>query len=222
VTVDEGCAGLSKAAQALSSQIRGIVTESVAKDLVAAYFNPEGPFAGTSFDLLGANPENEICTDDLLAVSFLGIEWWPSAVRRLLGRDAARFSAMLERIEPGVDLWHPDAADALHEAEVMWEKLKGIPGIDWVTACKLLARKRPRLVPVADTVVLTALAPPEHRYWVTLRECLECADRRQQIEDLRPANAESVSLLRLLDAAVWIRYSKRKSAKKTRQRLGIK
>jgi hypothetical protein len=66
---------------------------------------------------------------------------------------------MLEKIDTETDLWCPAAADALREAEAIWEKLRTLPGVDWVTAGKLLARKRPRLVPIADSVILTALAP---------------------------------------------------------------
>ncbi len=44
-----------------------------AADLVAAYFDPYGPFAGETFDTLGDNPPDQITTDDLLALTLLSV-----------------------------------------------------------------------------------------------------------------------------------------------------
>lgn len=45
------------------------------------------------------------------------------------------------------------------------------PGIGWVTVGKLLARKRPRLLPVHDQVVRCVLGRPES-FWLDLHTAL--------------------------------------------------
>jgi Family of unknown function (DUF6308) len=61
-----------------------------------------------------------------------------------------------------VDVGSP--ADELHA------ELRTLPGVDWVTAGKLLAAKRPRLIPILDNRVNDLLKPPEGLFWVSLRD----------------------------------------------------
>lgn len=96
---------------------------------------------------------------------------------------------------------------ALDAADAAWNFLRTLPGIGWVIAGKLLARKRPRLVPIFDSVIEKVLQPPPGRFWVSLAEALRDADRRTRVEGTRPAGAEAVSLIRLVDVAVWMRFS---------------
>jgi len=39
--------------------------------------------------------------------------------------------------------------------------LRTLPGVDWVTAGKLMAAKRPRLIPILDNKVKNFLQPPD-------------------------------------------------------------
>ncbi|WP_373870694.1 DUF6308 family protein [Micromonospora sediminimaris] len=84
-----------------------------------------------------------------------------------------------------------------------------------------LARKRPRLVPIHDDVVFRVLAPPRNKFWVTLAAALTDSALRDAIEDLRPAGDESISLLRLLDVAIWIRHSRSRNARNARRAVGV-
>ncbi|MDG4780058.1 DUF6308 family protein [Micromonospora sp. WMMD961] len=74
--------------------------------LVAAYFSPDGPFAGTSFDLVGENPPGVLTLDDLLATMLLNISWRPLAIRALIADDNGS-SAWLAQ----VTIWLSGEAD---------------------------------------------------------------------------------------------------------------
>ena len=125
---------------------------------VAAYFS-EPEFAGMTFSDLGRNPPDEIITDDLLAVSLLDITWRPQVVRLLLGSLREQLSQMLAAIPRAIDLW--DATDDdLRRIDVLWDALTAIDGIGTASATKLLARKRPRLCPISDHVVIKAVDVP--------------------------------------------------------------
>jgi hypothetical protein len=56
--------------------------------------------------------------------------------------------------------------------------LEDAPDIGWVTAGKLLARKRPKLVPVYDGVVKCALGnPPKNHVWTWFQSLFAERDR---------------------------------------------
>jgi hypothetical protein len=77
----------------------------------------------------------------------------------------------------------------------------------WVTTHKLMARKRPRLLPVYDTVVKAALQPEGDEFWLPLRtELLDpwLVNRLAAVKDVAGLD-EQISLLRVLDVAVWMR-----------------
>ena len=192
-----------------------------AAELVAAYFHPDKPFAADTFDVLGVNDPMRIMVDDLLAVTLLNVVVPPLGVRALLGDKAETLREHLGAVPIDVPLW--EAADPdLAAATAVWDLLRTQPGIDWVTAGKLLARKRPRLIPVFDSVIQEALQPPRDRFWVTLGAALRHEERRAAVEALRPPGLTMrVSTLRLLDVAVWMRFSEGTNARKERARLGL-
>jgi hypothetical protein len=49
-------------------------------------------------------------------------------------------------------------------ADQAWHLLEEQEGVGWVTAGKLLARKRPHLIPVWDHVVRCAFGRPDHAW----------------------------------------------------------
>jgi hypothetical protein len=181
---------------------------------MAAYFDPAEGFAGMSFGTLGQNPLGAVTADDLLAVSLLDIAWRPDAVRQLLGTEAGRVCGLLGAIPAGVDLWAASDAEVA-TVDPLWDALLEMPGVGTATASKLLARKRPRLCPATDKVVIRAAALPG-RTWDVLRCLLQDAQARAALEALRPPDAAGASVLRLLDVAIWITHSPAREAQRAR------
>lgn len=195
----------------------GLATPGLA-EAVAAYFG-EPEFAGITFSDLGANPPAEIVADDLLAVSLLDITWRPQVVRILLQTHRESLSELLAAIPQDVDLW--DASDeAMRAVDVMWDELTSIEGIGTASATKILARKRPRLCPISDSLVIKAIDVPG-RTWDVLQCMLQDADARTEVEALRPSAAAEASLLRILDVALWISRSKSAVAHQLREEASL-
>jgi hypothetical protein len=185
---------------------------------VAAYFS-EPEFAGMTFTDLGRNPPNEITADDLLAVSLLDIAWRPQVVRVLLDAGRDRWSQMLAAIPQATDLW--DATDDdLRRVDVLWDALTAVDGIGTASATKLLARKRPRLCPISDHVVIKAVDVPGRTYDV-LRCLLQDPAARAEVEALRPADAAGATLVRILDVALWVSHGSTAQARWVRERAGM-
>jgi Family of unknown function (DUF6308) len=185
---------------------------------VAAYFT-EPAFAGMTFSNLGRNPRDEITADDLLAVSLLDITWRPEVVRILLGSQHRGLSAMLAALPDDLDLWDADD-EVSRRIDVLWDALVAIDGIGTASATKLLARKRPRLCPISDSVVIKAIGVPQ-RTWDVLRCLLQDQAARAQVEALRPAVAADASLLRILDVILWITHSESAAAQWVREESGM-
>jgi hypothetical protein len=206
------------AVRAAARRIRANLTTPGLDRAVAAYFS-EPDFAGMTFSDLGRNPPEQIITDDLLAVALLDITWRPEVVRILLGRQRQKLSEMLTAIPQAIDLW--DASDdVLRRIDVLWDALTAIDGIGTASATKLLARKRPRLCPISDNVVIKAVDVPG-RTWDVLRCLLQDPAARAGVEALRPAIAAEASLLRILDVALWVSYSGSAAAQWVRDRAGM-
>jgi hypothetical protein len=188
--------------------------------LVAEYYNDEGEFAGVTFEVLGANDPERVDLDDLLALTFLDVAVSPLGVRTLLGAESAAVSHLLSAIPADVALWNADDA-TLDRAELLWNRLQTIPSVGFVTAGKLLARKRPQLFPVIDKWVIAALGAPTGTYWRAIREALSDEQRRARIELCRGETPSSVSTLRLLDVIIWMQFSESDNARDARARVGL-
>lgn len=197
-----------------AGRLRETLTRPGLGPAVAAYFDPAEGFAGMTFSTLGDNPPDQLTAADLLAVSLLDISWRPDVVRRLLGSDQDRFAGLLAGIRTDVDLWQASDAD-LATVDLLWDALLDIPGVGTASAAKLLARKRPRLCPITDKVVIAAAGLPGLT-WEVLRCLLRDPGARAEIEALRPPAAAGASLLRILDVAIWVVHSNSRAAQRAR------
>ena len=183
--------------------------------LVAAYFDSEQPFAGRDFDHLGSNLAHRVTIDDLLAASLLDVKWSPLAVRKLLGELRGQLSNYLADIGRETDLW--DASDQeLRTLDELWFTLVGLVGVKKAKASKLIARKRPRLAPISDEVVVKAIGA-RRQTWPVLRHCLQDESFRGAVLALRGPGSEDASVLRLLDVALWMLHSRSKAADQARR-----
>jgi len=187
---------------------------------VAAYFSPEEDFAGLSFTCPGGNPRDAVTASGLLAVSLLDIAWRSEAVRQLLDTSAAMVPGLLPAI-PG-DAGPREAPDEdLAAVDPLWEALLHMPGAGTATASRLLARKRPRLCPVSGK----GRHPGGRRARLDPGGIAHVPARprhtRAEIQAPRPPPAATVTVLRILDVAIWIRHSHSRAASRIRRDSGI-
>lgn len=193
---------------------------------LARRWAPRADFVGELFVTLGSTDPDRFEAADLMAVHLMGMSFRPTTVMALLcaGHERDEVSQLLGQI-PNVDIWD-DQAD-LRAADELWHLLaqdrkKVYPGINWVTAGKLLARKRPGLIPVIDEVITTLVPRPPEGYWRLFQTYLSNSRRRERVEGLRPpgVSEQSTPTLRLLDTAIWIRGS-RGPAEQVRLGVGL-
>ncbi|MFC5061572.1 DUF6308 family protein [Actinomycetospora atypica] len=176
-------------------------------------------YSGSRFDDLGDNPPNHLVADDIVAVSMLSVDVPAHATLRFLDESAAEITRLLTAIPADVDLHEAGVGLVDHgsPADDLWSFLRtngDTPGAGPVTTSKLLARKRPRLLPVYDDVVRGKLGlrgPQEH--WLVVQGLLREDPRR--VDVLRRARESAkgvpsgVALLRVLDVLLWMSDERR-------------
>lgn len=187
-----------------------------AVDLVRTYFDSTTTgryYSGAFFESLdgGGDREgvrNRFTGADLVALEMLSIRPSPRRGAELDLR-AAEFEDLLAGIPFDIDLVDVDA-DLIgpdSSAWRLWELLKTVHDIDWVVANKLLARKRPRLLPVYDNDVRELLGEPDG-YWEQLRVLLRADDRALHRRLLAIGAAaglgDRISALRIFDVICWM------------------
>jgi hypothetical protein len=200
--------------------------EKNAVRLVKGYF-ADDPRTGRArnseayFERLGgagdrAETADQLTAADLLAVSLIGTTVAGNYALHILDYRSDEIGALLAQIPPHVTLTD-DAATALiaegGPAWQLWELLRAIKppaqgSLGPVAAGKLLARKRPQLIPVYDSHVKAALGrrSNDQSWWSELRSLL-VADHAlvRELETVRArAGAGHLSLLRTLDVLCWM------------------
>lgn len=197
---------------------------------IAAYYNPRRNFAGATFANLEPNSPREITATDLLAVTSLNVSIPVHGIRQILEVDEVRnpINDALQDL-PRVALeWTADG-DLVPMAvfyDLVKEQLSkaGVEnGNPWVTASKVVARKRPDLFPVRDRVVCKFLGIDRFgdraKDWSVFRALMNDEEIRSHLREL-PQRAESAAQstmsdtvtpivldaepLRLLDVVLWM------------------
>lgn len=206
---------------AIRSAMREIVEEPGA-ELVARYYSDER-FAGTLFDEFGENPADRMTADDLVAASLLDVRFGPEAVRALLVDGIA--DSLLARIPGDLPIWAADYDEVLSvnaPAGRLWAHLTDIPGVGGTRASKLLARKRPALLPILDSVIRERLRLGNIDAWGALRDVLVDEEIRSALDGLASKlDGPAPTTLRLLDVATWMRFSESDNARSVRHDLGM-
>ncbi|MGW2785914.1 DUF6308 family protein [Streptomyces populi] len=173
------------------------------------------PFPGSRFEHLAGGGDrlevaDRITAEDLVAVQTLSVTVPASVALDILeGPLGLWLSGLLHAIPRDIDMVDADA-DILADgspADQAWHLLRDQPEVGWVIAGKLLARKRPRLLPVYDRVVRCAVGRPPS-FWLALHAALREDDgavHRRLIALRRFAGVpETVSALRMCDVVVWM------------------
>ncbi|WP_442864672.1 DUF6308 family protein [Aeromicrobium sp. HA] len=172
---------------------------------------PVESFTGARFDTwdsTGSRPAdtNRFTADDLVAVTFLSVEVPARAAIILLDTRAETFNSLLTALGPDRDLVEErNPWPATWVGWTLWKELTALPGVGPTTASKLLARKRPRLRPIYDSVVADVVG--SNRLWEPLRSRLVSEPSlHERLVRLRQEAGldEAVSALRVFDVIAWM------------------
>ncbi len=184
-----------------------------------------GNFTGAAFDTYGQNDPFAITSDDLIAVTMLSISirersnaaMRPSSILELEAH-SDQIESLLKQLPPAREL------HTLNAQEFEWWLGPNSPGtelyrllrqrisIPRVARHKLLARKRPLLLPIRDTVVERALNLGNRDddwwrpWWIALSTDDALVSRLREIRQL--AGTPHLSLLRVADIVIWLRNRK--------------
>jgi hypothetical protein len=147
--------------------------------------------------------------EDLVAVSMLGVSV-PARAAVVLTEDGdGTFQRLLAAIPTDLSLQQVSQplTDAVPAAAELDKRVDALAGLGRTTTSKLLARKRPHLLPVIDSVTMAALGRPRH-FWEPLRRQLRDSGLAAALTQLgRDADVPAhISVLRVLDVTLWMRH----------------
>ncbi len=196
---------------------------STALKLLSDYYGsrPDGTpsYTGARFEAVAALNPNPYTLGpaDFVAVSLLSVNVPKEAVIRLLRPDTqAEISRLLSQIRPDIDIvdCSPDRLIGHSPAGRLWKLLRGEydgvrDGVGRTTTSKLIAVKRPRLIPIWDSFVQRATDLDTADYWREFQTVLLDQDRRiwkwlASLKSQVSGLPEEVSTLRILDVLLWM------------------
>jgi len=168
-----------------------------------------GGFTGRWFERLIVTSDPMAFTPaDIVAVSALSVNVPIALAAALLCDTPTRVDAteLLQRIPaPGTQLAEVSSAALSDDSPLgrLYRYLRNQPGMGPTVTSKLLAAKRPALVPIRDTVVSNLLGAGT-RWWAPMQQVAR-SDRLSELlcdrcNDVVPAD---VSLLRRIDVVLW-------------------
>ncbi|MFJ6454953.1 DUF6308 family protein [Paenarthrobacter sp. NPDC091669] len=161
---------------------------------------------------------NSLTANDVLAVSFLSVQVPASAAIGLLEANTREVTGLLEKIPADLDL----ASVSLHDyerllgpnspASALWQLLRGSENTRWgigpTTASKIMARKRPRLIPIFDSVVGPLMGHPTAKgQWETWHAALtddSGLPARLQAIKKKSGIEQGICDLRTMDVILWM------------------
>jgi len=203
-------------------QLVTILNSSDTPNHLSTYFSD---LYGRHFEAIGSahSSPHRVTADDLVAVQMLSVTIPPLvSADLLLGSLGTELGVLLQRIPFDVDLRSPAALELIEAnspADKAWQLVRAQDGMGRTKTSKLLARKRPALLPVIDEVVACALEEPSN-FWVALHTALSSGDFDEALASLRRAGGvpDTVTDLRVIDVAVW--SSHKDAHRKCRLRTG--
>jgi hypothetical protein len=205
-----------------------LLNEDFAVGLVKEYFEKDGDgrfrYSGAYFERLGGGGDRpevayQVTAEDLMAVSMLSVRVIRHYALDVLVYQSREISGLLADIPVGVSLADAGADEFIAEGRPAWELWRLLREIHPplhrnrlgpVAAGKLLARKRPHLIPVYDSYVERALGRTRTHgtWWRDLRCELTkdpvLVDRLEGVRARAGADAAHLSLLRTFDIMCWM------------------
>ncbi|MEJ7647714.1 MAG: DUF6308 family protein [Nakamurella sp.] len=145
--------------------------DTMAADHLRTYYGLAGtpPFDGATFDTWDpsgnrAEDTDRFTSDDFTALPFLSIDPEARTLKSLLGADADRASALLADLPRDLAFYDADIDWLYNGAPTeLWKLVRRSAGP--TTVSKLMARKRPLLFPIRDSLVDRALGTTAEAEW---------------------------------------------------------
>jgi hypothetical protein len=214
---------MSKSAR-LAGRLDRFLSRDGIEQAVASYLAP-GAYTGALFDQLSNRDDTDRYTEtDFLAVSTLSVSVPPVTRQWLLGEGADYVSNLLKHIPRHRDAIVDDY-DHLRSHGAAWELwylLRQGSGMGATTTSKLMAVKRPHLVPIHDSVVSAALEIPVKNSWSTWRSYMRSRPWAESKAEIRRAADDAggvhLSDLRVVDIVVWFTETERLKAERAKKR----
>ena len=171
--------------------------------------------SGSFFEAIGGGGDglevaNRITSDDIVALSMLSVPVSGDAARKLLeGERSQRVNALLAKVPATLSIETPKGRAALKPgsaAHKLWAEVRKVSGFGPVRTSKLLARKRPALIPIYDDLVrLEFGAESSIDQWVAWIGFFQDDELVARLRQLRTDSGipETITLLRVLDVVAW-------------------
>lgn len=215
------------------------LSDEVAVGHIQKYFevqsNGRPRYTGSRFETFAGGGDvvepNRITAADLIAVSMLSVHVPGQAALGIIEELDSRIEALLTPLAVELRLENLTAEqfsgllDYGSPADGIWELLRqkaALWGIGQTTASKILARKRPHLVPIYDSVVADQVGMSDSGgQWQSWWDAFQGEEGRRFAERLESIRADSgqlhLSLLRVIDIVLWMEG---RGAEKTRETVG--
>ncbi|WP_448223059.1 DUF6308 family protein [Gordonia iterans] len=188
-------------------------------------------FTGAQFERFDGGGDrsevvNQITMADLVALSLLDTPVSGGAALGLLGPLESEISSLLERVPADLDLGQiqhrAEYTEVMQPMNELWSRISGQPGMGRTRTSKLLARKRPRLQPVIDSVVSEALGHKGSNFRLTLWSQLRTEGLEEQLASARSGAGidADIALLRCFDVLMWLPNSNSRAARNVMTKLG--
>jgi Family of unknown function (DUF6308) len=168
-------------------------------------------YTGRVFDRWTARTDPFRITEaDILAVTTLSVDVHPDVAIWLLDDAADRITSLLTKIPPTATIWQTDNALAPDgPADELYWMLYERKHLKRTTASKLIAAKRPALLPIWDTKVAGAVfGGRDANDWQLWHE--RCAapvgdELRLAVSIVNARTEPHLELLRAIDIVIWMR-----------------
>lgn len=197
--------------------------EGGARDALAQYTDPSGPFAWWTYDRLG--DPHELTPLDCLAPALLDARLDRKTVVAMFANADTPEKRLLNKLQQVLD--HPDSTTAhfedldLGDAANAWGAVNAalrasnyVASVKTTKVTKVLHRKRPALVPIFDSKVAAFYGCTRRKpscFWPIIRGDLR--ETKELLDDVRSIHTtfdgRPMARLRALDIIVWMHQTQR-------------